>query len=182
MLKKTCLFFIINTSFIFPQKILQVELKNLFNGSENLFASNALIMNSFKNKKYGTYFWIYRNKIWSEGYGGLTYMPTKNLQLGAGIGIEDADDPLRLSSMIWVGDKKWYILSLLEDGGSGKWHQINALYRLNKYIQFGFMEEKYTGFGPKIELTAPNLPIALWFSLLTIENNQNSYITLKILL
>ena len=181
-MKKICLLFIINTSFIFSQNKIQVELKNLFTGSENLFAVNGLMMNSFKNKKYGSYFWIYKNKIWSEGYGGLTYMPTKNLQLGVGIGIEDADDPLRLSSMIWVGDKKWYVLSLLEDGGSGKWHQINALYRLNKYIQFGLMEEKYTGFGPRIELTAPNLPIALWFSLLRMGNNQNSYITLKILL
>ena len=181
-MKKICLLFIFNASFLFSQNNIQVELKNLLIGSENLFATNALMMNSFKNKKYGTYFWIYKNKNWSEGYGGLTYMPTKNLQLGAGIGIEDADDPLRLSSMIWVGDKKWYILSLLEDGGSGKWHQINALYRLNKYIQFGLMEEKNTGFGPRIELTPPNLPITLWFSLLRVDNNQNSYITLKFLI
>ena len=179
-MKKICLLFIINTSFIFSQNIIQVELKNLFTGSENLFAANALMMNSFKNKKYGTYFWIYKNKIWSEGYGGLTYMPTENLQLGAGLGIEDADNPLRLSSMIWVGDKKWYILSLLEDGGSGKWHQINALYRLNKYIQFGIMEEKFTGLGPRLELTIPNLPITLWFSSLRMGNYQNSYVTLKI--
>ena len=44
------------------------------------------------------------------------------------------------------------------------------------------MEEKYTGFGPRIELTAPNLPITLWFSLLRVDNNQNSYITLKFLI
>jgi len=181
-MRKICLLFIINTSFIFSQNNIQVELKNLFTGSENLFAVNALMMNSFKNKRYGSYFWIYKNKIWSEGYGGLTYMPTKKLQLGAGIGIEDADDPLRLSSMIWVGDKKWYFLSLFEDGGSGKWHQINALYRLNKYIHLGMMEEKFTGFGPRLELIAPNLPITLWFTLLRMSKNQNFYITLKFLM
>ena len=70
---------IINTSFIFSQNNIQVELKNLLSSSENLFAAKALMMNSFKNKKYGTYFWIYKNKNWSDGYGGLTYMPTKNL-------------------------------------------------------------------------------------------------------
>ena len=48
-------------------------------------------MNSFKNRKYGTYLWLYKNDKWSEGYGGLTYMPTNNLQLGAGLGIEDAE-------------------------------------------------------------------------------------------
>ena len=181
-MKKICLLFIINTSFIFSQNIIQVELKNLFTGSENLFAVNALMMNSFKNKKYGSYFWIYKNKIWSEGYGGLTYMPTKNLQLGAGIGIEDADDPLRLSSMIWLGDKKWYILSLLEDGGSGKWHQINAAYRFNKYIHLGMMEEKFTGFGPRLELMVPNLPVSIWFSSLRENKSQNLYFTLKLLL
>ena len=87
-MKKICLLFIINASFLFSQNNIQVELKNLLIGSENLFAANALMMNSFKNKKYGTYFWIYKNKNWSEGYGGLTYTPTKNLQLGVGIGIE----------------------------------------------------------------------------------------------
>ena len=84
--------------------------------------------------------------------------------------------------MIWGGDKKWYILSLLENGGTGKWQQINALSRLNKYIQFGLMEEKYTGSGPKMEITAPNFPIALWFSILKVDNNQNSFITLKFLI
>ena len=182
-MKKIYLLFVICVSFIFPQNNIQIELKNLFSGSENLYAANVLMMNSFKNKKYGSYFWIYKSQIWSEGYGGLTYMPIKNLQLGAGIGIEDANDhPIRLSSMIWVGDKKWYILSILEDGGSGKWHQINALYRLNKYIQFGLMEEKYTGFGPRIELMTPNLPISLWFSILRVDNSQSSYITFKFLI
>mgnify|MGYP006119612015 CR=1 FL=1 len=100
-MEKIYLLLVICVSFIFPQNNIQVELKNL-SGSQNLYAANMLMMNSFKNKKYGTYFWIYKSQIWSEGYGGLTYMPIKNLQLGAGIGIEDADDPLRLSIMIWV--------------------------------------------------------------------------------
>lgn len=181
-MKRICLFFIFNISSILSQNTLQVELKNLFTGSETLIAANALMMNSFKDKKYGTYLWIYKNKVWSEGYGGITYMLTKNLQLGAGIGIEEADDPLRFSSMIWFGKNNWYLLSLLENGGSGEWHQINALYRLNKYIDIGLMEEKFTGFGPKLELIVPNLPVKLWFSLLKLDSNQNLYITIKFLL
>ena len=182
-MKKKYLLFVICVSFIFPQNNIQVELKNLFSGSQNLYAANVLMMNSFENKKYGTYFWIYKSQTWSEGYGGLTYMPIKNLQLGAGIGIEDDNDhPLRLSSMIWLGDKKWYILSLLEDGGSGKWHQINAIYRFNKYIHFGMMEEKFTGFGPRLELMVPNLPVSIWFSSLRENKSQNFYFTLKLLL
>ena len=57
-MRKICLLFIINTSFIFSQNNIEVELKNLFTGSEKSFAANALMMNAFKNKKYGTYFWI----------------------------------------------------------------------------------------------------------------------------
>ena len=114
---------------------------------------------------------------------GINIYAINNLQLGAGIGIEDANKhPLRLSSMIWLSDKKWYILSLFEDGGSGKWHQINAIYRFNKYIHLGMMEEKFTGFGPRLKLMVPNFPVSIWFSSLMENKSQNFYFALKYIL
>ena len=93
-------------------------------------------------------------------------MPTNNLQLGVELGIEDAENPSRLSTMIWLGNKKWSILSFFEDGGSGKWHQINARYTLNNYINFGLMEEKFSGYGPRLYFNIPRFPISAWKSLL----------------
>jgi|TARA_B100002003_G_scaffold4156_1_gene3844 hypothetical protein len=179
--KKIFLFSIFTISFIYPKTNLQFEIKNLFIGSQTIHAANVLMMNSFGDKKYGTFAWAYKNYSWSEIYGGLTYMPTTYFQIGFGLGLEDADDPLRLGSMIWVGKEDWYILSLFEDGGSGKWHQINAIYSLNQYLGIGLMKEQYTGFGPKFELTIPSFPIKLWFSLLKLDDNHNTYFTIKFL-
>ena len=181
-MKRLLLFFIFTISFIYSKNNVQIEIKNLFIGSQTLHAANVLMMKSFEGKKYGTFAWAYKNDWWSEGYGGLTYMPTPYFQFGAGLGLEDADHPLRLGSMIWISKDDWYLLSLLEDWGSGKWHQINAIYRLNRYIGIGLMKEKYTGFGPKCELIIPSLPIQLWFSLLTLGDNQNVYFTIKFIL
>ena len=178
---KRLLFFIFTISFIYSKSNFQIEIKNLFTGSKTLHAANVLMMNSFEGKKYGTFAWAYKNDSWSEVYGGLTYMPIPYFQFGAGLGLEDANNPLRLGSMIWIGKDNWYLLSLLEDGGSGKWHQINAIYRLNQYLGIGLMKERYTGFGPKFELTIPSLPTQLWFSFLNLSDNQNVYFTIKFL-
>ncbi len=47
-------------------------------------------------------------------------MPIPYFQFGAGLGLEDADSPLRLGSMIRIGRKTSYLLSLFEDEGNGK--------------------------------------------------------------
>ena len=180
-MKRLLLFCIFTISFIYSKTDVQIEIKNLFIDSQTLHAANILMMHSFEGKKYGTFAWAYKNDSWSEGYCGLTYMPTPYFQFGAGLGLEDADSPLRLGSMIWIGKDNWYLLSLLEDGGSGKWHQINAIYRLKQYLGIGLMKEKYTGNGPKFELIVPSLPVQLWFSLLRVSDNRNIYFTIKFL-
>ncbi len=45
------------------------------------------------------------------------------------------------------------------------------MYRLNRYLDIELMKEQYTGFGPKLELAIPNIPVKLWFSLLNINKN-----------
>ena len=179
-MKKIFILFFVEVTLVFTQSNVEIELKNLWSGSQSLYSINSLIMNSFKNSNYGTYLWLYKNDKWSEGYGGLTYMPTNNLQLGAGLGIEDAENPLRLSSMIWLGNKKWSILSLFEDGGSGKWHQINAKYTFNNYINFGLMEEKFSGSGPRLEFNIPRFPISAWISFLNANKKQSFYFAIKL--
>ena len=108
-------------------------------------------------------------------------MPLPYLQLGFGLGLEQAKNPWRIGSMIWIGKEDWSVLSLFEAGGSGYWHQINAIYRLNRNIGIGLMEEAFTGFGPRLELTIPQLPIQLWVSLLQLEDKINKYYTIKFL-
>ena len=84
--------------------------------------------------------------------------------------------------MIWVGKQNWSVLTLLENGGSGYWHQINAIYRFNKNIGIGFMKEEFNGFGPRLEFSFSNLPVQAWASFLQLDGNLNKYFTIKFLL
>jgi hypothetical protein len=52
---------------------------------------------------------------------------------------------------------------------------------LNKNIGIGLMKEEFTGFGPRLELTIPQLPIQLWVSFLQLEGKINKYYTIKFL-
>jgi len=172
----------ITISSLYPKSSYAVEIKNLFIDSQHVPAFDVLTMRTFESKKLGYYAWVFANEVWAEGYGGLTYMPTSYFQVGLGLGVEKANNPLRIGSMVWVGKDNWYVLTLLESGGSGYWHQINAIYRLNRNIGFGFMKEEFTGFGPRLEFSLSNLPIQLWVSLLQLDGNLNKYLTIKFLL
>ena len=178
-MKRLLMVCLLTASCIHPKSSLEVEIKNLFLGSNMIPAADVLMMHSFENKKFGTFAWIIVNESWAEGYGGLTYMPYPFFQLGLGLGLEQANNPLRFGIIIWVGKKDWSVLTLLEDGGSGNWHQIKAIYRLNRYIGIGLMQEKFTGFGPRLEVTIPQLPIQLWASLLQLDGNLNKYFIIK---
>ena len=180
-MKRLLMVCLLMASCLHPKINFGVEIKNLFMGSENFPAVNVLMMNSSENKKFGTFAWVFANESWAEGYGGLTYMPSPYLQLGFGLGLEQANNPWRIGSMIWIGKEDWSVLSLFEAGGSGYWHQINAIYRLNRTIGIGLMKEEFTGFGPRLELTIPQLPIQLWVSLLELEDKINKYYTIKFL-
>jgi hypothetical protein len=172
---------LLTATYLHPKINFGVEIKNLSMGNENFPAIDVLMMNSSKNKKIGAFAWIFVNESWAEGYGGLTYMPSPYLQLGFGLGLERANNPWRIGNMIWVGKEDWSVLSLFEAGGSGYWHQINAIYHLNKNIGIGLMKEEFTGFGPRLELTIPQLPIQLWVSFLQLEGKINKYYTIKFL-
>ena len=167
---------------LYPKNSYTVEIKNLFIESHHAPAFNVLTMGSFESKKVGYFAWAFANEFWAEGYGGLTYMPTSYIQLGLGFGAEKSDDPFRIGSMFWVGKENWSVLSLFESGGSGYWHQINAIYQLSRNIGIGLMKEEFTGVGPRLEFSLSNLPIRLWVSLLQLDGSLNKYFTIKFLL
>ncbi len=181
MIRLLIISFIIITD-LYPKSSHAVEIKNLFIGSQHVPAFNVLTMGSFESEKVGYFAWAFANEVWAEGYGGLIYMPTSYFQLGLGFGAEKANDPFRIGSMVWVGKENWSILTLFESGGSGYWHQINAIYRLNRNIGIGLMKEEFTGVGPRLEYSLSNLPIQLWVSLLQLDGSLNKYFTIKFLL
>ena len=173
---------IISTSNLYSKNTYAIEIKNLFVDEKYVPAFDVFTMNSTDSEKLGYFSWVFANEVWAEAYGGLTYMPTSYFQIGVGIGIEKADNPLRIGSMIWVGKQNWSVLTLLENGGSGYWHQINAIYRFNKNIGIGFMKEEFNGFGPRLEFSFSNLPVQVWTSFLQLDGNLNTYFTIKFLL
>lgn len=59
---------------------------------------------NLSNSNFGLFSFCWVEKVWAEGYGGLTYAPVDWLQLGLGVGLEQAGNPWRAASSIWTGN------------------------------------------------------------------------------
>jgi hypothetical protein len=129
------------------------------------------------NDNFGFFAFSWVEKVWSEAYGGITYSPTNWLQLGIGIGLEQADQPWRLAYSIWAGNEKISLFNVLETGGSGFYYRCQFNMRVAKQLGLGGFTERYTGMGPRVEINLPGVP-QLWITpLYAPETNQYNIIT-----
>ena len=69
-MKRLLMVCLLTASCIHPKSSLEVEIKNLFLGSNMIPAADVLMMHSFENKKFGTFAWFFVNESWAEGNGG----------------------------------------------------------------------------------------------------------------
>ena len=112
--------------------------------------------------KLGLFAWFQVDKAYGESYGGMSFSPTPWLQFGVGGGIEQADNPARLGSFLWIGGKRQTVLAIYEHGGSGLWYKAEYNFALNDKVGVGLITERSKGTGPRLEMKIPRSPIIVW--------------------
>ncbi len=154
--------------------------------SQNLIVSESVtpiittfMTHGFVNSRLGIFVWSFTNKYWAEAYAGPTYSPTSFIQAGIGSGLEQADGLWRVGGFIWIGNKKFQALTLLEKGTSGRWHRIIANYNLSKWLGIGGITERFLGTGPRIQFAVPHLPVQIWTAKLYLNNRWSNYLSMK---
>lgn len=101
--------------------------------------------------KLGWSAWSLTSRPYSEAYAGLTYAPAKWVELSGSLGLETANNPLRVAGSIWMGKGCWTILSIHEYGGSGFWYKSLGTYQTTKTTAMGLYGQRFVGVGPYAE-------------------------------
>lgn len=92
-----------------------------------------------------------------QGYVGITMKPAPQalpwLQIGAGIGRErDSESSgVRRNLFVSVDAERVSGFATYEDGMSGPWHRVYAVYHLNDKFSVGGMQETNLGGAPRVE-------------------------------
>lgn len=95
------------------------------------------------------------NRYW-QTYGGPTWKPLSWIQLGIGAGRESTPNSTRRNAFVSIKAEKVYGFATFEEGGSGPWHRVHAIYHLTNKISAGGMDESLLGFGPRVEYKIKN--------------------------
>lgn len=91
-----------------------------------------------------------------EGYAGITMKPFRQLpwlQFGIGIGRErDGESSgVRRNAFFSIDSDKVNAFGTFEDGVTGPWHRVNAVYNVSEAISLGTMHESKNGWAPRAE-------------------------------
>jgi len=125
-------------------------------------------INVFGTKKISekfnlTYFALIEEK-WSEALIGVSYSPTKWLELGLSTGVEHNPAIIRFGGSIWVGKGKTSLL-MLGEKGYGKdnyWYKINLSRNLSEIFSVGAMAWRFHGLGPIVKYTPQKSDLTFW--------------------
>jgi len=110
-----------------------------------------------------------------EFYVGPYWKPTDWLQLGVAIGRESdqGTNSFRRNAFAQIDTEKVFALAIYENGGSGPWHRVHAVYHLNEKSSVGGMTERFLGHGPRAEYKiAKN--VTVWSALLRNQTTKES--------
>lgn len=109
----------------------------------------------------GWYAWSQVGETYAQVYAGPTVAPTKWLQVGAAVGLEQAASIGRFGSFVWLGAGRCSILGVYEDGGSGPFQKAVGKCQLGP-AHIGVWYDNYLGAGPYLEAAIPKTPVSLW--------------------
>ncbi len=129
-------------------------------------------VNTDTGKKMGGFAWLQTEKTlgkkkkdyghYGQGYAGVTYYFWPWMQVAAGVGLEDAENPDRAGGYVWVGNKSRSILFVPEYGGSGFWWKLEANRKISKAVGLGFITERFKGSGLRAEYRIPKTQLTIW--------------------
>lgn len=114
------------------------------------------------NKELGTFLFLLVSKKWAQAYIGPTYSPSSWLQVGAGLGLEQADNPTRFGGFVYMSRGCYSLLAIYEDGGGGHWYKSELNIKATGWLGAGAIVQHMLGVGPRIELSIPRTPVMIW--------------------
>lgn len=138
-----------------------VEEQNIVSDGGNSPWINGLVSHKL-GEKLGTYVFFQVGEGWAQAYMGPTYSPKSWLQVGAGVGLEQADNPVRLGSFVWMGRGRYSLLAIYEDGGGGHWYKSEFNIKATGWLGAGAIVQHNLGVGPRVELNIPRTPVTIW--------------------
>lgn len=109
----------------------------------------------------GWYAWSQVGSSYAQAYVGPTVAPKKWFQVGAALGLEQAQRTGRFGSFVWLGAGRCSILGVYEDGGSGSFRKAVGRCQLGP-THVGLWYDNYLGAGPYLEASVPKTPLTLW--------------------
>ena len=95
----------------------------------------------------GTFSYALVCQNWAEAYVGKVFSPAPWFEIAAGIGLERADDPIRLGGWVWTGQGRYSLLHVWEQGGSGPWHKTIVMAKVNDHLNAGVIDRSFFGRG-----------------------------------
>jgi hypothetical protein len=114
-----------------------------------------------------------------QAYGGPKWKPLPWLEVGVGIGKENMPNAMRRNAFFSIDKDKLSVFGTFENSGSGRWHRVTAVYKINESVGAGMMDETLLGFGPRVEYNLKK-NVTLWGALLHDRNNGNTVSTLAV--
>lgn len=121
--------------------------------------------------------WFLLSEEYSEGYAGVSYTPKAWVSVSGQIGLETAENPLRVAGTIWLGKNRESLLIILEGGGSGRWHKVEYNHRLGAGFSAGYLDQAFKGRGPRGEFEKGKAKI--WGAILWGKDGKNALVGVR---
>lgn len=94
-------------------------------------------------------------------YVGPNLKPFPWLELGVGVGKENAPASNRRNAYFLADNGKCSLFGAFENGGSGAFHKVVFNCRVSDSLGVGLMDQEFLGFGPRMEYSL-NKNLLLW--------------------
>ncbi|OGN07468.1 MAG: hypothetical protein A2669_01995 [Candidatus Yanofskybacteria bacterium RIFCSPHIGHO2_01_FULL_48_25b] len=114
-----------------------------------------------RRQALGAFIWAFSTPGFSEVYAGPVWYPTPNIELSFGVGIENADKPLRMGTAFLYLGAEYTVFSAYENGGSGYWYKVTVTKKVAGRWSAGFHSRRFSPTGPLFEYR-PNGRYTIW--------------------
>ncbi len=86
---------------------------------------------------------------------------------------------MRRNAFFSIDKDKLSVFGTFENGGSGPWHKVTAIYKINETVGVGMMDETLLGVGPRVEYSLKK-NVTLWGALLHDRDTGKTASTLAV--
>ncbi len=85
-----------------------------------------------------------------QAYCGPNWKPASWLEVGVGVGQENATTPNRRNAYFSIDREKYTLFGTFENGGSGPWHKVMVTYKFTETVGAGLIDQSFFGLGPVV--------------------------------